>query len=111
MCTLLLLMELTTRDLCRIVTESHISFTSDSLLAGLDYDGQSQVVTMSASLGPSEVCFNITIIDDADVEIDEEFLISFEIISGTSTQPGAINSTCISITDDDDSKEHAVCLQ
>ena len=66
------------------------------------------MVTIPASLGPSEVCFNITIIDDTDVEINEDFLVNFQIVSGTSTQPGAINSTCISITDDDDSKKCTV---
>ena len=79
-------------------------FTFMSLLAGQDYDGQSQLVTIPASLGPSEICFNVTIIDDNAVEINEEFLINFQIQSGTSAQPGAISSTCISITDDDDSK-------
>ena len=75
------------------------------LIAGLDYDSRSQQVTIPASTGPSETCFNVGIVDDSNVESDEEFLVSFLIPPGSNAQPGAVSSTCITITDNDEGRE------
>ena len=70
--------------------------------AGEDYDGQQQVVEIPPSLTPSETCFEVEIIDDSEVENNEEFLVSFEIVSGSSAVPGDVGSTCVTITDNDE---------
>lgn len=70
--------------------------------AGKDYDGQTQLVTLAASTGPSQTCFDITIIDDANLErTAEEFCVNFQIPFGSSARPGNITSSCITIIDND----------
>ena len=76
-------------------------YTSSICAAGEDYDGTSQQVTIPASASPSEVCFNIQIINDSISERDEEFLVSFQLPLDSGAQVGPLNSTCVSIIDDD----------
>jgi len=54
-----------------------------------------------ASANPSEVCFNIQIINDSISERDEEFVVSFQLPLDSGAQVGPLNSTCVSIIDDD----------
>lgn len=79
--------------------------------AGKDYDGQSQLVTLAASTGPSETCFNITIIDDENLERTEEFCVNFQIPFGSSARAGDITSTCITIIDNDQGTYIANCTK
>ena len=60
------------------------------------------VVTVPASSGPDETCFDIDIIDDSIFEYDEEFLVNFQIAPGSNAQIGTVDSTCVRIIDDDD---------
>lgn len=74
-------------------------------IAGRDYDGQSQLVTLPASTGPSQTCFDIPIIDDGNLEGNEEFCVNFQLPFGFNAQPGDITSTCVTIIDDDEGKD------
>ena len=65
---------------------------------------RSMPVTVPASSGPGQTCFDIDIIDDSSVENDEEFLVRFQIGPGSSAQIGAVDSTCVRIVDDDDGR-------
>lgn len=69
--------------------------------AGEDYDGSPQQVTIPASAGSSEVCFNIPVINDSISERDEEFLVSFQVPPDSGVKAGPLNSTRVSIIDDD----------
>ena len=59
-------------------------------------------MTIPASVGPSETCFEIEIIDDSVKESDEEFLVSFQIPAGSDAQAGSVSSTCVLIRDNDE---------
>ena len=59
-------------------------------------------MTIPASPGPQETCFNIEIFDDNQVENDEEFLVNFQIAVGSDAQIGSVGSTCVRIVDDDE---------
>ena len=65
---------------------------------------RSMAVTVPASSGPGQTCFNVGIIDDGSVESDEEFFVRFQIESGSSAQIGTVDSTCVRIVDDDDGR-------
>jgi len=47
------------------------------------------------------MCFNIPIINDSISERDEEFLVSFQLPPDSGAQTGPLNSTSVSIIDDD----------
>lgn len=79
----------------------HLSMIVNISTAGKDYDGQTQLVALPASTGPSETCFNITIIDDQNLERTEEFCVNFQIPFGSSARPGDITTSCITIIDND----------
>lgn len=92
------------------IAEDHVCDTPDNYVnlfysficaAGEDFVGTPQQVTIPASAGPSEVCFNIPIIDDSISERDEEFQVSFRLPSDSGAQIGPLNYTCVSIIDDD----------
>ena len=70
--------------------------------AGVDYDGSSMVVTVEASSGPGETCFDIDIFDDSVFESDEEFLVSVQTLPGSGARIGSVDSTCVRIIDDDE---------
>ena len=74
-------------------------------IAGVDYVARSMTVTVPASSGPGQTCFDIDILDDSVFENDEEFLVSFQIEAGSDAQIGAVASTCVRIIDDDDGME------
>lgn len=69
--------------------------------AGVDYIGSPRVVSIPASPGPSQTCFEIDINDDNIAESDEEFLVNFQLQAGSDAQIGRIGSTCIRIIDND----------
>ena len=71
------------------------------LTAGEDYSFSSQVVTIPASSEPSEICFDIDIIDDDVVEQNEEFLVSFQLPVGTDAVAGPTSTTTVTIEDND----------
>jgi hypothetical protein len=79
-----------------------VSTSPKTAAAGADYVARSMPVTVPASSGPGQTCFDIDIIDDSSVENDEEFLVRFQIGPGSSAQIGAVDSTCVRIVDDDD---------
>ena len=58
------------------------------------------MVTIPPSPGPSEICFEIDIINDNVVENEEEFLVSFQI-PGSDAEIGTVGFTRIRIIDDD----------
>ena len=58
-------------------------------------------MTIPAFAGPSEVCFNIPVINDSISERDEEFLVSFQVPPDSVAHVGPLNSTRVSIIDDD----------
>ena len=70
-------------------------------VAGQDYSTVVQQVTIPASTGPSEVCFSINITNDSISEGNEDFLVSFQLPPDSSAVPGPINSTTVTIVDDD----------
>ena len=70
-------------------------------VAGQDYSTVVQQVTIPASTGPSEVCFSINITDDSINEGNEDFLVSFQLPPDSGAVPGPINSTTVTIVDDD----------
>jgi len=47
------------------------------------------------------MCFNIPIINDSISERDEELLVSFQLPPDSGAQTGSLNSTSVSIIDDD----------
>ena len=65
---------------------------------------QSRVILIPATSGPTENCFEVPILDDSIVEDNEEFLVNFQIASGSNAVPGSVSSTCITIIDDDQGK-------
>lgn len=69
--------------------------------AGVDYIGSPSVVSIPASPGASQTCFEIDISDDDIAENDEEFLVNFQLQAGSDAQIGIIGSTCIRIIDND----------
>ena len=74
------------------------------LTAGIDYNGNSQIVQIPASPQPGQTCFDVNIIDDTAVESDEEFLVNFQISAGSDALIGPVGSTCIQIIDDDEGR-------
>lgn len=58
-------------------------------------------MTIPAPVTPTEMCFNIPIINDSISERDEEFLVSFQLSPDSGAQTGPLNSTSVSIIDDD----------
>ena len=63
-------------------------------------------MTIQPSTGPSETCFEVSIIDDGDVESNEEFGITFRIPPGANAQPGITSSTSVTIIDNDQGRHN-----
>ena len=61
----------------------------------------SRVVMIPASTDLSEFCFDVDITDDSIVETNEEFVLTFQIPTGTDAEAGSTTSTTVTIVDDD----------
>ena len=86
-------------DIYYYVMTGPIIFYSICFIAGNDYVNSTFTLTYPPTANTLRLCFNVTIINDSDVEMAEQFIV--KLVSASPEGEFIEDTTCITIIDND----------